>query len=605
MEQKQNANLLSTAMRSLHGEGQKLKKTYILRRLWRYFKEYKWLLALAIFLTLAGNALALVGPKLSGLAIDAIEPGPGKVDFATVFYYAKYMALFYALSAGMSYALARLMIRLSRNIVYRMRRDIFEKLVSLPVGFFDRHQTGDVISIISYDVDTINASLSNDIVQICTSFITVLGSLAMMLSISPVLILVFVVTIPVSVLITRYRAKKVRPLFRLRSKKLGELNGFVEEVTSGQRTTKAYHREQVMIDRFDVKNKEAVDAYCNADYYACVMGPSVNFVNNFSLALISVFGALLYMGGAISLGNISSFVLYSRKFSGPINEFANLLAEMQSAFSAAERVFRLLDETPEPADAEGAEELKQVKGDVALKNVRFGYEPGKVILSNLNLDAPRGSVTAIVGPTGSGKTTIINLLMRFYDVDAGSITLNGHNVRDFDRSALREGFGMVLQDTWLFKGTIMENIRYGRLDATDEEVIAAAKAANADHFIRTLPGGYQMELNEDASNVSQGQKQLLTIARTILADNRILILDEATSSVDTRTEQRIQTAMDRLMQGRTSFVIAHRLSTIRDADLILVMREGDIVEQGTHDELIEAGGFYADLYNSQFEDVTA
>ena len=603
MEKKQTANPPATAMQSLHGAEQKLKKTYILRRLWKYFREYKWMLALAILLTIAGNALALVGPKLSGFAIDAIEPGPGKVDFATVFRYAGYMALCYALSAGMSYGLARLMIRLSRNIVYRMRRDIFEKLVSLPVGFFDRHQTGDIISIISYDVDTINASLSNDIVQICTSFITVLGSLAMMLSISPVLILVFVVTIPVSVLITRYRAKKVRPLFRLRSKKLGELNGFVEEVTSGQRTTKAYHREEVMIGRFDQKNKEAVDAYCNADYYACVMGPSVNFVNNFSLALISVFGALLYMGGAISLGNISSFVLYSRKFSGPINEFANLLAEMQSAFSAAERVFRLLDEEPEPADAPGATELADVKGDVALKNVRFGYEPGKVILSDLNLDAPRGSVTAIVGPTGAGKTTIINLLMRFYDADSGAITIDGQNICSVTRRSLRLAYTMVLQDTWLFHGTVFENIAYGREDATMEKVVAAAKAARIHDTIMSLPNGYDTVLTDNGSNISKGQKQLLTIARAMLLDSPMLILDEATSNVDTQTERRIQDAMLRLMEGRTCFVIAHRLSTIQNADRILVVKAGDIVEQGTHRELMAKNGFYAELYHSQFETV--
>ena len=471
------------------------------------------------------------------------------------------------------------------------------------MGFFDRHQTGDIISIISYDVDTINASLSNDIVQICTSFITVLGSLAMMLSISPVLILVFVVTIPVSVLITRYRAKKVRPLFRLRSKKLGELNGFVEEVTSGQRTTKAYHREEVMIGRFDQKNKEAVDAYCNADYYACVMGPSVNFVNNFSLALISVFGALLYMGGAISLGNISSFVLYSRKFSGPINEFANLLAEMQSAFSAAERVFRLLDEEPEPADAPGATELAHVKGDVALKNVRFGYEPGKVILSDLNLDAPRGSVTAIVGPTGAGKTTIINLLMRFYDADSGAITIDGQNICSVTRRSLRLAYTMVLQDTWLFHGTVFENIAYGREDATMEKVVAAAKAARIHDTIMSLPNGYDTVLTDNGSNISKGQKQLLTIARAMLLDSPMLILDEATSNVDTQTERRIQDAMLRLMEGRTCFVIAHRLSTIQNADRILVVKAGDIVEQGTHRELMAKNGFYAELYHSQFETV--
>lgn len=358
-----------------------------------------------------------------------------------------------------------------------------------------------------------------------------------------------------------------------------------------------------MIDRFDVKNKEAVDAYCNADYYACVMGPSVNFVNNFSLALISVFGALLYMGGVISLGNISSFVLYSRKFSGPINEFANLLAEMQSAFSAAERVFRLLDEAPEPADAEGAEELKQVKGDVALKNVRFGYEPGKIILSNLNLDAPRGSVTAIVGPTGAGKTTIINLLMRFYDADSGAITVDGQSIYGVTRKSLRLAYTMVLQDTWLFHGTVFENIAYGREDATMEKVVAAAKAAKIHDTIMSLPEGYDTVLTDNGSNISKGQKQLLTIARAMLLDSPMLILDEATSNVDTRTEQRIQDAMLRLMQGRTCFVIAHRLSTIQNADRILVVNAGDIVEQGTHRELMAKNGFYAELYHSQFEAV--
>ena len=610
MEQKQNANLPSTAMRSLHGEGKKLKKTYILRRLWRYFKEYKWLLSLAIFLTLAGNALALVGPKLSGLAIDAVEPGPGKVDFATVFYYAKYMALFYALSASMSYALARLMIRLSRNIVYRMRRDIFEKLVSLPVGFFDRHQTGDVISIISYDVDTINASLSNDIVQICTSFITVLGSLAMMLSISPVLILVFVVTIPVSVLITRYRAKKVRPLFRLRSKKLGELNGFVEEVTSGQRTTKAYHREQVMIDRFDVKNKEAVDAYCNADYYACVMGPSVNFVNNFSLALISVFGGLLYMSGGVqigglaiagmTIGGISSFIMYSRKFAGPINEIANIFGELQSALAAADRVFSLLDAPLESADAPDAVTLADVRGDVEMKDVSFGYEPGRLILKHLNLRARSGNLIAIVGPTGAGKTTLINLLMRFYDINDGQITVDDHDIRHITRKSLRGAYSMVLQDTWLFSGTIYENIAYARPDATREEVIEAAKAAKIHHYIMSLPQGYDTVITDDGANISKGQKQLMTIARAMLVNAHMLILDEATSNVDTRTEVQIQQAMRRLMRDKTCFVVAHRLSTIKNADLILVVRGGNVVESGTHRELMAKGGFYREMYDAQF-----
>jgi len=585
---------------SLRGEENKMKKTAILRRLAVYFKEYKWMLLLAILLTLGGNLLALVGPKLSGLAIDAIEPGQGRVDFPTVFRYAGMMAIVYILSACMNYGLSRLMIRLSRNIVYRMRRDVFEKLVSLPVGFFDRHQTGDIISIISYDVDTINASLSSDIVQICTSLITVLGSLVMMLSISPVLILVFVVTIPVSVLITRYRAKKVRPLFRLRSKKLGELNGFVEEVTGGQRTTKAYHREQVMIDRFDEKNNAAVDAYCNADYYACVMGPSVNFVNNFSLALISVFGAILYMAGNISLGNISSFVLYSRKFSGPINEFANLLAEMQSAFSAAERVFRLLDEEAEKADAPDAKTLSDVNGEVSLENVRFGYDEGKTILHDLSFDAPKGSLTAIVGPTGAGKTTIINLLMRFYDVNSGEIRLDGTELRDATRHSLRSAYTMVLQDTWLFGGTILENITYGRDTASREQAIAAAKAAHIHEFIEALPQGYDTVLSDDGVNISKGQKQLITIARAMLSDAPMLILDEATSNVDSRTEQQIQAAMQQLMQGRTSFVIAHRLSTIQNADVILVLQNGQVIEAGNHQLLMKQGGFYASLYNSQF-----
>ena len=583
------------------GAAAKPNKSYLLRRLWRYFRPYKWLLALAIALTVGGNALALVGPKLSGLAIDAIEPGAGRVDFASVYRFAAYMALLYVLSAVMSYALQRLMIRLSRNVVYRMRKDLFERLVSLPVGFFDRRQTGDVISVLSYDVDTINASLSNDIVQIFTSLITVLGSLVMMLSISPVLILVFVITIPISVFITRYRTKKVRPLFRLRSRKLGELNGFVEEITGGQRTTRAYHREQVVIGRFDEKNQEAVDAYCNADHHACVMGPSVNLVNNLSLALVSVFGALLYMGGTISLGGIASFVLYSRKFSGPINEFANLLAEMQSSFSAAERVFRLLDEEPEPADAPGARALGHVQGHVAFEHVRFGYEPGRTILSELSFAAPPGSVTAIVGPTGAGKTTIINLLMRFYDVNAGEILVDGKELHEVTRDSLRRAYAMVLQDTWVFQGTIFENIAYGKEGATKEEVIAAAKAARIHHYIMRLPEGYDTVISEDGGNISKGQKQLLTIARAMLYNTQMLILDEATSNVDTNTEREVQRAMQELMKGKTSFVIAHRLSTIQHADNILVMEHGEVVEQGTHEELMRKKGTYYRLYAAQFE----
>ena len=599
MEQSSTAGASATNQK--RAPERKPDRVYLLRRLWVYFREHRWMLLLAVLLTLGGNLLALVGPKLSGLAIDAIGSVPGRVDFPTVLRYAGYMALCYILSAGMNYGLRRLMIRLSRQVVYRMRRDLFNHLVSLPIGFFDRRQAGDVISILSYDVDTINASLSEDIVHICTSCITVIGALFMMLSISPVLILVFAVSIPISFLITRYRAKRVRPLFRLRSKKLGELNGFVEEITGGQRTTKAYHREQAVIDRFDVKNGETVQAYAEADYYACAMGPSVNFVNNLSLTLISVFGALLYMKGAISLGDISSFVLYSRKFSGPINEFANLLAEMQSTFSAAERVFHLLDEQPEPADAPDTRSLCDVRGDVSLSHVRFGYDPGCPVLTDLTLHAKSGSVTAIVGPTGAGKTTIINLLMRFYDAERGTITIDGQDIRSLTRKSLRLAYTMVLQDTWLFHGTVFENIAYGRPDATMERVVAAAKAAQIHDYIMSLPSGYGTVLTDNGSNISKGQKQLLTIARAMLLDTPILILDEATSNVDTQTEQRIQSAMLRLMRGRTCFVIAHRLSTVQNADCILVVNDGDIVEQGTYRELMQKNGFYAELYRAQFE----
>ena len=573
----------------------------ILRRLWRYLYHYKWLLAAAVALSLTGNLLALAGPKLSGYAIDAIRPGPGRVDFTTVFHYAKRMLVFYFAAAALSYVLATLMVRLSRNVVYRMRKDIYDHLMRLPVRFFDTHAIGDVLSVLSYDVDTINASLSNDLVQMLTSVITVAGSFGMMLSISPQLILIFVVTIPISVMFTRHRSKRVRPLYRRRSAGLGALNGFAEEMTGGLKTIKAYGREEVFLSRFEEKNRLACDANYEADAFSSSTGPGVNFINNLSLALVSLFGALLYMAGGISLGSVSSFVLYSRKFSGPINEFANIISELQSALAAAERVFQLLDEAEEAPDAPGARELSGVRGAVALRGVRFGYG-GAPVLDGFTLAAQPGQVVAIVGPTGAGKTTVINLLMRFYDADSGSITVDGQEILSLTRASLRRDYSMVLQDTWLFNGTIRENIRYGRPDATDAEVEAAARAARCDHFIHTLAGGYDFMINEEGTNLSQGQRQLVTIARAILADRPALILDEATSNVDTRTEELIQRAMDALMQGRTSFVIAHRLSTIRNADVILVIRDGDIVEKGTHDELLAQGGFYADLYNSQFDE---
>lgn len=581
------------------------KTSYIIKRLWKYLSPYKWLLALAAALSIGGNALALIGPKLSGFAIDAIE-AVGGVDFAGVFKYAGLMIAFYAASSVISYILANLMIRLSRKAVYSMRRDAFNTLASLPVSFFDTHQTGDVISVISYDIDTINSSLSSDLVQMIASVITVCGSFVMMLSISPHLILVFVVTIPISVLFTRFRSKRVRPLYRRRSKKLGELNGFIEEITSGLKTTKAYSREQVFIDRFDVKNDEAVEANYEADHFSCITGPTVTFINNLSLALISIFGALMYMAGGITLGNISSFVLYSRKFSGPINEFANIISDLQSALAAAERVLRLIDEKGEPADRPNAAVLgadAPVRGDVRLDGVSFGYSEGQTVLNNVTFNAERGRVIAIVGPTGCGKTTIINLLMRFYDATTGEIRVDGSEVRDITRSSLRGSYTMVLQDTWLFHGTVFDNIAYGKKDVTREDVERAAKAARIHGYIMSLPDGYDTVLSDNGVNISKGQKQLLTIARAMLLDSPMLILDEATSNVDTQTERSIQDAMLKLMNGRTCFVIAHRLSTIRHADNIIVLSDGSIVEHGRHEELLAKRGAYYTMYHAQFEGV--
>ncbi len=573
----------------------------VMIRLGRYMLKYKWLLLIAIILSFGSNLLQLVGPMLSGYAINAIEPGPGHVDFQQVFYYAGLMLCFFAISSLLGYVLSILMIHISQKIVFNMRKDVFNKLMELPVSFFDKYQTGDILSRISYDIDTVNTSLSNDLVQILTSVITVVGSLAMMISLSPKLVLVFAVTVPMSVIFTRYMTRKVRPLFRNRSAKLGELNGFVEEMVSGQKTIRAYNSEQVIIGRFDNFNDAAVEAYYKADYYGSMTGPSVNFINNLSLSLISVFGALMYLGGQLTLGNVSSFVLYSRKFSGPINEAANILSELQSASAAAERIFRLLDEPVEPADASGAIELKHDGGEIRVENVDFGYERGKLVLQNLSLLAAPGKLIAIVGPTGSGKTTLINLLMRFYDPNSGVIKVDGTDIKELTRSSLRGSFAMVLQDTWLFNGTIYENIAYGCDGATREQVESAAKAARIHRSIMQLPDGYDTILTEDGVNISKGQKQLLTIARAMLQDANMLILDEATSNVDTRTELQIQAAMRKLMENKTCFVIAHRLSTIQNADLILVVRDGRIVEQGRHEDLLKMEGFYSRLYHAQFE----
>lgn len=570
-------------------------------RLAKYLGHQKYLLILALILTISANSLALFGPKISGNAIDAIGTGSTPVDFESVFYYCRMMILFYAGSSLLSLILSRLMIHISQKISYQMRKDLFDKLVELPVGYFDTHPAGDVISRMSYDIDTVNTSLSHDLLQIATSFITVTGSLSMMISLSPKLVLVFAFTVPLSIFVARTMAKRVHPLFGKRSRKLGELNGYVEEIISGQKTIKAYHQEETMIERFDKRNIEAVDAYYDADYYGTMTGPSVMFVNNLSLSLVSMFGSMLFLGNQISLGSLSSFVLYSRKFSGPINEFANIMSDLQSALAAAERVFRLMDEAPELHDKDNALHLKEAEGIVDMEHVKFGYLPGKTIIHDLNLHADKGSLVAIVGPTGAGKTTLINLLMRFYDPDAGCVKLDGNDLRDLTRKSVRSQYAMVLQDTWLFEGTIFENIAYGKPDATLDEVIAAAKAARIHSTIMRFPNGYDTHLNENGLNISQGQKQMLTIARAMLLDAKMLILDEATSNVDTRTEIEIQKAMRNLMQNKTCFVIAHRLSTIQNADTILVVQAGEIVEQGNHTELLKKNGLYASLYKSQFQ----
>ena len=575
----------------------------LLLRLWRYIGKYRILVVLALFLSVSSSMLGLIGPKLSGEAINAIQ-GIHQVDFETVIRCSIWMLICYLGSSVLSYILHAVMLKLSRSVSRQMRQDVFENLTRLPVGYFDRYQTGDIISTVTYDIDTVNQSLSNDLLQILQSFVTVSVALAMMLSIAPQLVLVFLITIPVTFFFTKWITKRVRPLFSKRSRKLGELNGFVEEMLQGQKTIRAYGREEAVLEQFRQKNEDAVAAYSKAEADGTITGPSVNLINNISISLISTFGALLFLVQKVKLGDLSSFIQYSRRFSGPITEVANIISELQSAFAAAERVFRLIDAEPEKADDPDARDLTDVRGDVRLENVDFSYIPGQPIIQNLDLHAHPGSLTAIVGPTGAGKTTIINLLMRFYDVDAGHIYVDGQDIRQLTRASLRKAYSMVLQDTWLFHGTIFENIAYGKPDATMEEVVAAAKAAHIHGYISRLPKGYDTVLSDNGTSISKGQKQLLTIARAMLLDAHMLILDEATSNVDTRTEQRIQSAMRTLMEGKTCFVIAHRLSTIRSADNILVLDGGRVVEQGTHESLMACNGFYSRLYRSQFDSVS-
>ncbi len=587
----------------------------VLGRVLRYMLRYKWAMLAACVLMLVSNLLALAAPAISGMVINTLDPfdggdATGAVELRAVVSFCVLLAILYALSAVLSYLFAYLMAWISQRISYTMRREVFAHLCALPVGYFDTHQTGEIVSHISYDIDTVNASLANDLLQIGSSVITVIGSLVMMLTISPLLLCVFAVTVPISILFTRYKTKKIRPLFRRRSAMLGELNGYAEEMLSGHRTIKAYHSEREIISRFDGRNRDACEAYYNADYHGSVIGPTVNFINNLSLTLITVLGGIFYLLTltrpglpalvCITLGDVSAFVQYSRKFSGPINEFANILSEFQSACSAAERVFALLDTPAEPADAPDAATLADVSGIVDMADVHFGYVPEREILHGLSLHADRGQTIAIVGPTGAGKTTVINLLMRFYDKQSGTVTVDGQEITGVTRDSLRRAYTMVLQDTWLFCGTVHDNIVYGTEGATRADVERVARAAHIHRFIEALPEGYDTVLSDDGVNISKGQKQLLTIARAMLSDAPILILDEATSNVDSRTERQIQEALHRLMRGRTCFIIAHRLSTVKDADCILVIRDGVVAEAGTHDALLAKKGFYASLYGAQW-----
>lgn len=571
-----------------------------LRRLLSYVSGYKWILILALLLSFAGNIAGLLGPSLAGSAINEAAAGAGKVNFPMVLFYAKRMLLCYLISSLLTVSINVLMMYVSKDIAKKMRKDLFDKMMRLPVSYFDTHATGDIISHVSYDIDVVCTCISTDVVQIMTSIVTVVGSLVMMLRISPLLSVVVLVTLPVSIIYTMNMRKKTQPRYKRRSASYGKLNGFVEEMLTGQKTIQAYAYEENVGRKFDAVNTEAADAYYEAEYWGGTIGPTNGMINNLSLSIIATLGALFYMRSIVTLGQISSFVLYSRKFGGPINEISNIINELFSALSAAERVFDLLDEKEESPDAPEAQELTEVRGDVELRNVSFGYVPEKTILHDLSLKADAGKLIAIVGKTGAGKSTIINLLMRFYEIDSGEITVDGKNITSLTRDSLRAAYAMVLQETWVFNGTIYENIAYGKEGATMQEVVRAAKAAHIHPFIMRLPNGYKTMISEDGGNISKGQKQLLTIARAMLYDARMLILDEATSNVDTGTEREIQSAMRQLMSDKTCFVIAHRLSTIRHADRILVVDHGDVVEQGTHEELMAQKGYYYDLYSAQF-----
>ena len=581
-------------------ENKEQSTKYILKRMSKYLYKYKFTIIISIILTIVSNIFALVGPMLSGYAIEVIEKGNGNIDFSKIFYYAFLMIVFYICSSILSYIISIMMVKTARNIVYSLRKDAFETILNLPLSYFDKNSIGDILSKITYDIDTMGSTLSTDLINILTSIVTLVGSFFMMFTISKKLVLIFFITIPMSIISTKYITNKTRPLFRKRAKKIGDLNGFVEENISGLKIIKAYNKESKTIDEFRNINKNAVDAYYNAEYYGSMTVALISFINNISLAFISTIGSILYLKNEISLGQISSFVLYSRKFSGPIREISNLISDMQSSFAASERVFRFIDEKREEDDKLDAEKLEKVHGKIDMKNVTFSYDLNEKVLENLDISAKPNTVVAIVGPTGCAKTTILNLLMIFYNRHDGEILVDDKNIDDITKKSMRQAYAMVLQDTWLFEGSIYENIAYGNENATLEDVKRVAKLAQIDDFIEKLPNGYDTIISGNGDNISKGQKQLINIARAMLIDAKMLILDEATSNIDSKTEIQIQNALLEIMKGKTCFIIAHRLSTIKNADQILVLNNGKIIEQGKHEELLEEDGFYANLFKSQF-----
>ena len=593
--------------RGMSGEKAKDFKGAMLRLL-KYMERYKIRLILMVIFAIGGTVFNIIGPKILGKAttelysglISKINGGSG-IDFDKIIKILVGVMCLYVVSSVLSFIQGFIMTGISNDVTYNLRKDISKKINKIPMKYFESRTHGEILSRITNDVDTLQTGINQSVTQLITSTTTLIGVLVMMLSINVWMTLAALLILPVSMFIISKVMKHSQKYFQDQQKYLGEVNGQVEEIYSGHTVVKAFNKEDDVINEFEKTNEKLYSSAWRSQFFSGIMMPIMQFVGNLGYVMVALLGGFMVIKNKIEVGDVQAFFQYIRNFTQPIQQIAQVTNMLQSSAAASERVFEFLDVEEEDQMAENPVSVDQIEGNVSFEHISFGYDPSKIIVHDFNADVKAGQKVAIVGPTGAGKTTMIKLLMRFYDVNSGEICIDGHNVKDFNRMELREMFGMVLQDTWLFHGTIMENIRYGRLEATDEEVIAAAKAAHAHHFIMSQPGGYQMELNEETSNISQGQKQLLTIARAILADNKIMILDEATSSVDTRTEERIQKAMDNLMKGRTSFVIAHRLSTIRDADLILVMKDGDIIEQGTHESLLAKNGFYANLYNSQFE----